>query len=360
MAIPNDIFRSTITNAVVATYEQLPEATGFLSGNFPSVFGGTKILSTYSRFFDERVASDVSITSNGHENLYSKSDQKAYEPVFFYERIPVSDIDGYFRQWNNPMISAGEFSDIKNEIAIRFADTRNTILRRKELMIAEIFNQGYFTTSKGDTANYGRIGDSFIDLGAGNYWNDAGVDPYEQMNAIGTFFRKEAKDTSPTIIGVMGEAAAAALSNNPIFSDKQKRFQNNFDRLIPVNRLNGANYKGTYDCIDYKVEMYTYPQYYKDPTTGVLTPYVPTNKVFYFPAKNNFLTAHGEIPMLPSNLTGGMNEGISEMTNPNTSEFVVNMLIDQQRTTVEYGMKARFIPILLNKMQMATQTVVAP
>ena len=154
----------------------------------------------------------------------------------------------------------------------------NMITIREEWMCAKaLFTGAVDVSGEGVSQNvdFGMSSTHKITLGSGSKWTDTGVNPIEDIKTWATLIAKDSFLKADTC--VLGASAAKAFINN---AEVQKILDiRNIDLGVirPQELPNGVTYIGS----DRRsgVDYYTYEAYYEDPTTGVLTPFVPDNQV---------------------------------------------------------------------------------
>jgi hypothetical protein len=216
------------------------------------------------------------------------------------------------------------FISLVNEVADRMQTLIDKITRAREYQCAQIFfNQGVVTLSNGVNIDYRRKGSTSNPSSSSNPTSISDVaadyfatnnDPYAVFVKGCDFLRKTGKSGDGTFQAVIGTTGWQDLLNNTKFTDRQKLFQIKLDDVTQPNRSAvGAVYMGTITAGSYKVQLWTYPQFYDQPAadsngntqgnplwipTYTQVPYVPVNQCVLFPSMPRFKTVCCATPKL--------------------------------------------------------------
>ena len=147
---------------------------------------------------------------------------------------------------------------------------------------------------------------------AGTAWGTAGDDPVGDINALAEVIRGDGlADPDQLLMGV--DAFEAFIKN----SDVQKRFDTRrFDlgTIAPMQmRGNGGSYRGTVEIGNYRYDVWTYGGRYKDPQTGVSTPYLDPSKVVVRASSGRLDATFGAIPNIGALMGTTANQLLPEL-----------------------------------------------
>lgn len=161
------------------------------------------------------------------------------------------------------------------------AELDDMITRREEVMSSEALFQGQVTV-KGD--GYDEVlrywpstpsEQPYLDLGAGNYWNEAGSDPQLNFrNAKRDCVQKSGVQARDALMGT--SALDSFLSNTTLKGNLDNR-RIDTGEIDPQMLPDGVTYWG-YDKTS-GLDIWTYEEWYIDPETGLELPMVPEKKV---------------------------------------------------------------------------------
>ncbi len=157
-------------------------------------------------------------------------------------------------------------------------DQIDMINRRLEVMAGEALRSGQITVS-GDNyptqvVDYGRNAGQTVVLGAGSKWNDAGVNPLDDL-----------QDWSDTVLQAVGSAPLDVVMTVDVWKvfrtnanvkdrlDLRKASQGEID--LGAQQVEGGVFRGSIDGFN----IFTYASWYVDPATGLEVPILPAATV---------------------------------------------------------------------------------
>jgi hypothetical protein len=300
MSISTADIRGLFTTTLVDVYRERPKTTPFLQSFFPTTVVPTKTTYIEIERFGEKVAVDVVRGTEGNRNTFSLSNQKMFEPPYYREYFDLTHLDLYDRVLGSQG-NAQEplFISFVNEVADRMQHLIDKIIRARELMCSQVFfNNGVVTMNQGVNIDFKRKSSSISNV-TGDYFASV-TDPYGVFVKGCNFLRQTGKSFDGTFNAILGTTAWNDLRGNARFIDTQKMFQTKFDEIVmPDRRAEGMVHQGTISAGSYRVQLWTYPQFYDLPIndaagntptslswtqTYASTPYVPVNQVVMFPS----------------------------------------------------------------------------
>lgn len=339
--------RSVLTTAMIAKYRETVPVMSFLRSFFQTDERMTKKVSIEVQRGTEKMSVDVVRGEKGKLNKRTRSTEKQILPPYFYERFAMNDTDLY----DVAIASQTEtsFAQLAEENAEMMIEMRSKIERRIEFMCWQIFETGVITLVNGDNIDYCRLADSKVDKGAGNYWTTNTVDPFVDLAAGCQFIREKGKATGQYYNAIFGQAALAALINNPFYTERNKMVVSPLDSVHPPIRTSaGGTLHGELTCGSYKIRVWTYTEVYDDPETGESTPYVKEDLVVVLPDAPKFKLAFAAVPQL---MKGG------EI--PQKGAFLVTDFVDEDNEVHEGRIKSAPVPVPVAVDQIYTVKVVA-
>lgn len=283
---------ATFTQALVKRYAERPMPTLFLQSFFTSSFVPSKLLRISVRRGTEKVAVDVERHTDGRLNTVSYSDEKQYLPPFYDEYIVMNDHELYDNVIGM-MTSINLGGEVGNTAALRaqintmiakmledMEMIRDKQVRAAEVQCSQVLQTGTVVLKNGDNIVYPRKDALNVDLGAGNYWDDAGINPRKSIETMCDSIRKEGNTATEVYDVILGSAALNALLDNPeTRAEGDLRRINLIDLGRPQSNGQGAKLHGEMSCGSYNVRIWSYPQYYTT-EAGVRTPYIdPKNAI---------------------------------------------------------------------------------
>lgn len=344
MAISIADVRAVFTKTLIDVYQERPKVTNFLAQFFPTKTAPTKTISIEVERGFEKVAVDVVRGTEGNRNTFSRSTEKIFEPPLWREYFDATQLDLYDRVLGSQGNAQKPlFTALMNSVSDRLGMLQDKIERAKELQRVQVLTTGIVTLVNGTNIDFKRKATSIVDLAAPpanmgyptGYWS-ANSDPFKTLTAVGNFMRSVGKSGDGTFNLICGSDALSALLVNTVFTARQNYFNMALDNIIvPVRNAVGAIYTGTLTAGAYKFQLWAYPQFYDDPTTGVSTPYIPGNLVIAIPSSPRFVHAHAAVPQLigePGQL-------------PTQGEYVVGEFLDPRKATHDFDIQSAAVPI---------------
>jgi hypothetical protein len=348
MAITVNQFKSRFTQAIVDVYQERIKPTSFLRSMFPYEYSPTRYLEIDIERMGEKVSVDMPRKADGTRNAFSKMSNTVLDPPFWHEYFDMTDEDLYDRVLGSEgMIQAPIMAELLNKVADRTATLQDKIERAKELQCAQALLYGIVSSNVTGPINFQRKAASMVDLSAnGGYWTSSGTNPYNQIEAGCTFIRTVGRTDDALYNIILGNGALDSLLTLASFLTRQNLFNMALDTVVPPQRTEstiGAAYHGTLTAGSYKVQLWTYPQFYDlntgtlDNPTYVATPYIPNNMAILVPTKPRFKYGGAAVPQL-----------IDEpgMVPVGQGEYFLREFLDRRLTSHEVHIASAGIPIL--------------
>jgi hypothetical protein len=153
----------------------------------------------------------------------------------------------------------------------------------------------------------------------------------------------------------MSATAWSAFRNNAQTDNRLKQYHNMRDVLEPSMKMaTGNTYQTTIDFDGYIVDIYTYNQYYEDPTSGALTPYVPAGKVILTPARPIGSLIYAATPQF----VPGVN-GTPDTLQLKVGDYMYSDYLDVRNRVHEFHIESAGVPVPERIDQIFTAKVVA-
>lgn len=354
--------RATFTSMCVDVYKDYVPAYGFLRSFFPTKQEFTKYVSIQVQRGLELVAADVARKDTGNYNKFAKSTERVFEPPYYREYIELTDIELYDRLFGSTSIDDSVLKGLMQTVQYRMKVLHDKIERAKEINCATALLTGVVTSVNSDTITFARDAASLVAYNSGtNNWADNTIDPFANMGAMAEFLRTKGKSIDTTFNLLMGKSAFNALYNNSIFKSKVTQIlYNNINVINPPQRnATGAAFHGQLSVGSWKVNLWTYPQFYDDFSTGsrVYKPYLDDKKVVMIPENPHFVMASAAVPQIVTGFNA--TTGIPELPPVVASEYVVGQYIDQRNSSHVLDVKSAALPILTAIDQVITMQVLS-
>lgn len=335
--------RAEFTQRLVAVLREEPQTTNFLRAFFRNETSTTRFVSIEAERGFEYIAEDVVRGTEGNRNTFSQSTEKIFDPPIYREYFDATSLRlydvvlGALRSDN-----AQIFMSLMDDVASKLRSLRNKIERAKEKQCADILMDGILNLKHGGQINYYRKSASLVDPGAGNYFAD-NIDPFAQLAAGCYFMRTAGKAQGGVFNAILGTESLADLLNNTKFKERQDLVNMKLDAVTgPVRDNNtGSAFHGQVTAESYKVNLWTYPQYYQN-SSKVYVPYIDSKKVVMLPESPNFVMAHAAVPQLIDN-PGQV---------PQQGEYVYGEFPDYRKNTHEYDVQSAplAIPVAVDQI----------
>ncbi len=323
------------TKALVDVYKERPVPTSFLRSFFPNSVQATLELSIEVQRGFEKIAVDVVRGTDGNRNTWSRSTEKIFIPPYFREYLDMTQLQLYDRLYGATSINDAVFAQLINDTADKVVQLREKIERSYELQCAQVFVDGIIQLTAGIDIDYKRKATSLVDLNAaGGYWA-TNNDVFAQIQTACTWLRQFGKTQGHDFNMILGETAIRDLYANTKFLARQNLFNMQLDNVLPPQKnAIGGVYHGTLTAGPYRVNVWSYPEYYNDPTSGTMTPYINAKKGFIIPVKPNFKFGFAAVPQL-----------IEPGQMPATGEFIISEFTDLKAKTREFHIESAGLAI---------------
>ena len=166
--------------------------------------------------------------------------------------------------------------------------------------------------------------------------------------------RTVGKCTGGTFDAILGETALLTLLNNTAVQNRGKIFSYVLDQITTPQRLaDGQAFHGEISVGSYRVRLWSYPQFYDDPTqpnAAASLPYIDPKKVVLLPQNPRLVLAFGAVPQIVD-----INGGVL----PKVGSFIAGEYIDERLTSHILDIKSAPIAIPVAVDQIYTMKVLA-
>ncbi len=300
MNIPVQDARGLFTKALIERYSERVTPTSFLRSFFKVVEKDTKELSIEVQRGTEKVAVDVMRGVEGNRNTFSKSSEKIFIPPYFREFFDMTDLDLYDRVFGttNESVSASVMAEITGQASEKLSMLVDKINRAYELQCAQVLQTGIVILNAATNIDFKRKAGSMVDLGGGNYWAVATVDPTTSIIAGCTFLRNTGKATGGVFNMICGATALADMLNNPLFQAKANlRRIDLMDIQGPETNVEGGTFHGEISAGTNRVRIWSYDEIYVDAAAATQN-YIDPKNIVLIPIKPTFTLGFGAVPVL--------------------------------------------------------------
>src|SRR5258706_6321908 len=326
--------RALFTKMLMDVYREMIEPTAFLRSFFPVKESSTKEISIEVMRSKEKIAVDVARGTDGNRNQWTLSTEKIFIPPYFREFFDATQLQLYDRLFGSTEISNGNFSQFVQSVAEKTRELQNKIERSYEKQCADVLTTGIVSLNQGININFKRKAESLVDLGVGNYWDSAGVDPATSLSAACKFLRQVGKCTGGVFNAIVGDDVLALLVNNAKVQERGKIYNYALDLLnAPQRNSVGATFHRELTADTYRVRIYAYSQFF-DNAANEQTPYLDPKKVIVLPENPRFMLSFAAVPQL-----------LTEGQPPVKGAFVFSDYINLKAKTHEFHVESAGVAV---------------
>lgn len=343
--------RGLYTKMLIAVYSQRRKPATFFRSMFTKVISDTLELSIEVQRGTQLIAVDVERGTEGNRNVFNRSTEKIFIPPYYKEFFNVTDIDLYDKLFMDTEVDAQVVAKFIRTAAQKLSILQDKIERATEKMCADVLLTGIATLKSGDNINYGRKAASLVD--DGNYWTAGGTDPYDQIETDIQFIRDNGLVEDTTFTIVIGKTAWRALLLNTAFKARQNFFNLKLDEVKPpqFQKVRGCVFMGYLTVGQYTANIFTYPDTYKHPDTGVITPYMDPKKYIIVPDSPDYVLGYAANPQLISDPGPAIR--------PVKGEFIIYDFVDPRLLSHTYNIQSSPLAIPVAIDTTVTRRVIA-
>ncbi len=226
---------------------------------------------------------------------------------------------------------------IAQEVSEALLLCKSDIQRAIELQAWQVLLHDTITLINGDNLTFGRHADNTVTAGVA--WTNANATIERDVNQACNAVTKHGAVNPDTLI--LDDAGFIAMMENEKFQKKfDLKFVNDVNKISPVDDYenSGAVYQGYARFGSFKLNIFTYPQFYED-ATG-LHSYLPKDRAIVVSSKARrekhfaYMPTIGNGDQSASNVTGIMNSSVP-------IDFKPYAFLDKRGDNLEVGMKSR-------------------
>lgn len=273
------------TRTMLAAVEQMDRAKSFLRDTF---FQGEKTFDTKHVDLDIRkggrkIAAYVSPLAESKVVEKDGYQTSTFTPPYVKEKEPIQPSEFLNRPAGAVLYAPGQdpATRLQQETGRILADLDDRFSRLEEVQAAQALNAGIVTCvgeGVNATVDFGMDANHKITLAGTDLWSDAQSDPIK--NYI-DWCDLVAKDSGLVPdVSIIGLDAWKAARTNQAFLDALNNRRVNVGQIDPRQLPNGVTYLGDLEEAGVSISLYIYKEWYEDPSTGLLTPMVPADKVW--------------------------------------------------------------------------------
>ncbi len=349
--IPINQHSVTIAKKVVGKFqEDIPVRAGF-SGFFPSVTTATLMVDVEVERDNDLIAVDVLRFTEGNKNKFSRATEHTYAPPFFKEDYDFARDEVYMNTVALGVTNAAGANQAIAQNALKnVRKNKKKIERAIRKQQADVLQTGIVTLKNGDSIDYRRKAASMVDLTGGNYWNEVGTKPAEDLGNAMTFLRDIGNSTGSTINVVMRtDAMNAFLANDSVKTILDSRRMDRAKIDMPqFNEASGMAFHGQIAAGDFSVNLWTYNEKYTD-DQGNTVYYLDRENVVVLPSDFAGKQVFGGLPYMRKVTIGG---AAGKAPGVKEAEFLLRAYDDEKTisSTLELTSAPLAVPFTIDKI----------
>lgn len=349
--IPAQQHSVTIAKKVVGRFnEDIPVRAGF-DAFFPRETTPTLMVDVEVQRDNDLISVDVQRFTEGNKNKRTKSSEHTYEPPFYKEDYDFARDEVYMNTVALGVTNATAANQAIAQNALKnVRKNRQKIERAIRKQQADVLQTGVVTLVNGDSIDFRRKAASMVDLGAGNYWNEANTTPASDLKTAMRFLRDEGNATGGTINLIMRSDALDALLNNA--SVKEILDSRRMDRakidMPQFNEASGMAFHGQMAAGDFSVNLWTYNEKYTN-EAGETVFYLDRTNVVILPSDFQGKTVFGGLPTMRNATIGGKPAKVPGVVE---AQFLLRAYDDEKTisSTLELTSAPLAIPFTIDKI----------
>jgi len=333
---------------MLEAFKQKKSPTMFLSGFFKTparnITRSRKVVIDVKRN-DELIAVDIVRGAGSRKNENKRFTTKEYLPPMYDESSSMNEEELMDRgvgqtEYADPAYVAELIARITDDQA----ENQAHILRAIEKQASDAIFTGTVPLINADTVDFKQK--STHNFTVSTDWDNASGTPLADLETACDLNRKDGKVESDIVI--MGaQAVKDFLDNAQVQKFGDFRRINRMDITPPVANDAGAKFHGEVSVGSYRLQIWTYPQFYKVPTgfglanEGTLVPYVPTDKVAVMSSAARMDLVFAGIPDMVRKVDPRLQAlGLPSVPATIAADFHPYAHVDDRAVDVEVGVKS--------------------
>lgn len=349
--IPINQHSVTIAKKVVGKFqEDIPVRSGF-GGFFPKETTATLMIDVEVERDNDTIAVDVLRFTEGNKNKFTRATEHTYVPPFFKEDYDFGRDEVYMNTVALGVTNAtGANQAIAQNALKNVRKNKKKIERAIRKQQADVLQTGIVTLKNGDSIDYRRKAASMVDLGGGNYWNEAATKPAEDLGDAMTFLRDEGNSVGSTINVVMRtDAMNAFLANDSMKEILNSRRMDRAKIDMPqFNEATGMAFHGQIAAGDFSVNLWTYNEKYTDAQDATVY-YLDRENVVVLPSDFMGKQCYGGLPFMRKTNIGGAS---AKLPGVKEADFLLRAYDDEKTisSTLELTSAPLAVPFTIDKV----------
>lgn len=319
--------KKNITQKVIAVFTEKNKVRTGLAAFFPRVITIEKSVSIEVERGRQLIAVDVERCTDAQRNTFSKHTEKIFTPPYFREAWDFTECERYnvtFGQRTNP--STSDSINMINTAGKNISKMKDKIMRAVELQRAQALQTGIVQLKNGDNIDYKRKAESLVVLNGTNVWDNAGSDILGDLAKGCDFLREEGLSSGTSVNVLFGkDAMQEVLKDSEIQKLLDNRRITRGDIGMPqFNGKTGMVFHGQISTKDYKINLWTYNEFYEN-SDGSKSYYIDPKNVILIADDFVGKTAFTGIPGI------GRTESGDKYVKPVKGDYIISDRVDEEK-----------------------------
>jgi hypothetical protein len=309
----------------------------------------------------ELFAVDITPGAGSRSNKSTRYTTKKYVPPTYNESDAITAEELQTRLPGMHAYDAGSQpyqAALAALVTDRQADLQDKIIRSIELQARDAIFSGTITLQNGDTIDFKKKATHAITPAV--KWDQDTATILEDLAAGCALCRKDGKINASTFSLIVADDVIEVIKKNPDFVERADlRRVDNVDLMMPSDiNTEGSVFHGQFAAGSYKINLWTYPQFYEVPegfglaNEGTLQPYIPSAGAALLPPNLDMRLWYAGVPtvvnQVDSQLAGmGLTDGTLSIVE---TDFHPYAFLDNRMESVEFGVKSKplFVPVAID------------
>lgn len=349
--------RGEFTQTLVDVYRETTRPTEFLKSFFKKKETTSKQISIQVMRGTEKVAVDVLRGTEGKRNRVSQSSEKVWIPPYYREYLEATDLDFYDRLFGDDggTVSGATFAEWVEQIRDALMLCQDKIERSYELQCSQVLEDGIVQLNSGNNIDFKRKAASLVAFNAAHDFADNAIDPGDILESGCEFIRTKGKSQGGVLNCIMGSTALRTFLNHTIVKEKgDLRRISLIDIRGPQANAVGGVLHGEYSVGPYKVNIWSYPEYYDD-SAADNNPYINPKKIIILPENPRFLLSFAGLPHIRRDVANAEFPGFIQQTK---GAFMIGNYLDERGESHVMDVKSAGIAVPVAVDQLYTAQVI--
>lgn len=291
--------RPLFTKELVARFSDRVKPKAFLRSFFKETETASKSISIEVERDAQTVAVDVIRGTEGNRNTWDKSTEKIFVPPYYNEYFDATHLDCYEDLFVNESIAPTNFGKFLEAAASKMEGLFDKIDRAYELQASQVLLDGIVQLKNGINIDFKRKAASLVAYNAAHDFSINTVDPNTKLLEGATFLKETGKVEGSVINVIFGSAAYAAYLGNSKVQARALAVQYGLDAIVPAQRnALGQSFHGEISVGAFRMRLWSYPEVYKHPVSGVITNYMHPKKIVMMPEMTANVLSYAAVPQI--------------------------------------------------------------